>query len=151
MTYGCDITGVLFPPFKKFEKFWLSIHKRFSDEEMNMRTGVLLNCFVFQRKNVSKDERTHWYSYKACFCVWRGLLHRNSTRALRGGGESPSYWVTQSGSPIFTFPLIALHLPNHVKWACMLTPHSVCAHTHTHTHQESQWQIHSSTHTLRSI
>ena len=94
-----------------------------------------------------------------CVCVFvcvGGWLHGNSTRGLRGEGESPSYWVTQSSGPILTFPLIALHLPNHVKWACMLTPHSVYSHTHTHAHththiQEAEPLTEKHTHSHKSI
>lgn len=97
-----------------------------SRKKMNFRNKVLL----FQKRITrSSDTAVMWLQRG----VW-GWLCTSSSRGLRGKEQSSSYWVTPSSSPMLTFPLIALHLSNHVKWACMLIPHSVHTHTHTHTH-----------------
>lgn len=150
---------------------WWTVHILYTDFPIRKWIRELKYCFMIS----PSSEKPQWWQehsnalllcVRACVflclsvcvhaCVWREVwdwLQRNSTRGLRGEGESPSYWVTLSSSPILTFPLIALHLPNHVKWACMLTPHSVHSKTHahppTHTHTKKAWPVtesHSSTH-----
>lgn len=50
----------------------------------------MLHYVFFQMKDCEESGEIDT-APKHVFCVGGGLLHRNSAKALRGGGESPSY------------------------------------------------------------
>lgn len=79
------------------------------------------------------------------------LWCREDEKRAESGGGRPRYWVTQRSAHMFTFPLIALHLRNHVKLACMLAPHSVHSQSHTQPMSINAWDAHPPTHTHTTL
>lgn len=121
--HSCGTAVTSLENFKDFKEYLLW---SFSGEQINSRTRLFLWC--------RDDEKS---AESALVCVQRQL------RRSEGGAERPRYWVTKRSARTFTFPLIALHLQNHVKLACVLAPYSVLSQSHTH----SQWASLHETHT----